>query len=809
MNTDKEKGLIKNITEHHYRIPKYQRGYRWTTQEVSMLLEDIYEGILPFSDDIKKKINDSTDDTEVHSYLPPITSCYCIQPLVVVKKQEDEKIYYHVIDGQQRLTTIAIILAAIKHFLSSGAKGFRIKLSYDTRKNSADYLDTLYHDPNEAEKQKNKNIDYAHMWEAYCTAEKFFIQAMEGITEYREQVSGYLRGILLKNTRFIWYEPDISNSSEQEVFARFNTGKIELTNSELIKAVFMDPARINSSNVKDAQIVISEIWDGIENRLHEEELWAFIPHEDQYGQNAEDYSTRIESLFWLFTMKKKINVNNYSSFGLYYAVSEWIDNELNHNRILKDCWSEMTLVFHELLDLYECKDNSIYNLVGLYIHLMKDESVKTRYTELLKILGKPRNERKTELCTLIFNKLFPNTPATAKVLESKLKAIRYDNDSTNFITDIMLTYNIALLCKTSVNNSRYSFVNHNAQKWEREHIFATNVNPDRKNQNGHDFDSEVIRRNALEQLRSNDQQDNSYRRYLKYLYGDDVFNFIYLNNPSLAPKEAEKIFYDNISGSSSGRTLMLANALRAEHQADKLYEYYECIGYIDQITTEQDTEIKTIFAKRYFEKFPENKELIRIEDDSAFADRLEQVRSNILSQKKDYTFDLEEKYGWKYTPDTLDPEVLDKNVHESFRTYRNKLLEQFLNDKLTDTEMKYIYSMLELSKITIQKAIDAFFKKSKEESGSFNRLLSDNTLGNMCLLTKGDNISVGNYPFYAKRELINAFYSEGKYVPSGTAMVFSGNYSNSETADHYWLPESRLTYLQNVVKELTNLFQLK
>ena len=82
-------------------IPLYQRGYRWTEQQVKDLLNDIWE----FS---KKKKQEY--------------EFYCLQPLVVKLMSDEEKTkckldnndeWYEVIDGQQRLTTVSLFLAAI------------------------------------------------------------------------------------------------------------------------------------------------------------------------------------------------------------------------------------------------------------------------------------------------------------------------------------------------------------------------------------------------------------------------------------------------------------------------------------------------------------------------------------------------------------------------------------------------------------------------------------------------------------------------------------------------------------------------
>ena len=63
-----------------FRVEAYQRGYRWTADEVKRMLEDISE--IP---------NDHK---------------YCLQP-IVVKKVND---YNELIDGQQRLTTLYLLM---------------------------------------------------------------------------------------------------------------------------------------------------------------------------------------------------------------------------------------------------------------------------------------------------------------------------------------------------------------------------------------------------------------------------------------------------------------------------------------------------------------------------------------------------------------------------------------------------------------------------------------------------------------------------------------------------------------------------
>ena len=88
-----------------YMIPVYQRNYAWEEDEITALVKDVY-------DSFRKN--------------PKVT--YYIGTLVTYKRGDSE---YEVIDGQQRLTTIYIILKAL------GIKQFRNRLTYGARKISA------------------------------------------------------------------------------------------------------------------------------------------------------------------------------------------------------------------------------------------------------------------------------------------------------------------------------------------------------------------------------------------------------------------------------------------------------------------------------------------------------------------------------------------------------------------------------------------------------------------------------------------------------------------------------------------------
>lgn len=106
---------LENQETKKYVIPIYQRNYAWEEDEITALIKDVY-------DSCRKNAN----------------APYYIGTLVTYKRENDE---YEVIDGQQRLTTIYIILNAL------GIKNFRNKLTYGARKVSASTIDNLKNYP--------------------------------------------------------------------------------------------------------------------------------------------------------------------------------------------------------------------------------------------------------------------------------------------------------------------------------------------------------------------------------------------------------------------------------------------------------------------------------------------------------------------------------------------------------------------------------------------------------------------------------------------------------------------------------------
>ena len=205
-----------DLMGNNFYIPDYQRGYRWTKLEVKKLLTDLEKFFQEHSND---------------------NAFYSMQPLVVYYNEEENA--WEIIDGQQRLTTLYLILNSQKSFLEQDYSEMKLfSLAYQSRPDSELYLSNI------EESKKNDNIDYYHIFQASQAIKNFLL----GGTSFKSPKSFVDLIVNVNNAadspsvKFIWYnvteEIKEKNISPEDKFSDLNIGKIGLTNAELIKAQF-------------------------------------------------------------------------------------------------------------------------------------------------------------------------------------------------------------------------------------------------------------------------------------------------------------------------------------------------------------------------------------------------------------------------------------------------------------------------------------------------------------------------------------------------------------------------------------------
>ena len=423
-NILKLKSIYELLTENFY-IPSYQRGYRWTESQVKALLNDIWDF---------RNSNPKTDEF------------YCLQPVVVTKTENIDGNPWELIDGQQRLTTIYIILSYFNKRLAEDSKGPIFSLEYATRENSRSFLLDI------KKEDKDENIDYYFIYEAFETIKTWFSDKINFI--------GNFESVLLNNTKVIWYEVDDESTNTIDIFTRINDGKIPLTNAELVKALFLQKDNFETKHDLK-QLQIASEWDQIEKKLQNNSFWYFI----YSSKNEIKYENRIEYIFDLMYDKKKDNEDYFTFNKFQNSFKESITNNKGKLNI-DSLWLNVKKYFLTLEEWYNNRD--LYHLIGFLIEYNTDiNTLKKASDTQTKLLFKKHLKDLIKL----------------KLANIQLEELDYGS-SNKEIKMVLLLFNIQTIISTVEADMRFPFDKYKSQNWDIEHINSQadkTINPvDRK-----------------------------------------------------------------------------------------------------------------------------------------------------------------------------------------------------------------------------------------------------------------------------------------------------------------------------------------
>ncbi len=366
---------IRDLLQERFFVPDYQRGYRWGQQQVKDLLEDLSEFIESdeFADGfycLQPLVVRETVD-QVDAFLERLPKNASEDALAQVKKVLSESVEWEVIDGQQRLTTVRILLFYL-----------RVESCYDIRyARIGETLKLLLLNEDKTTEKSKKSIDNWYIHEAW--------KAIRGWFDKMGSDSERFKNALLDKVRFIWYETD---EDPIKVFTRLNIGKIGLTNSELIKSLLLNKSNFKGcedETIRLRQLEIATEWDRIEAMLQSDEFWMFL-HKPGYEK-----PTRIDYLFDLVVKLKlldgaemaemEIGKDAYRTFRYFnaYLQSENVKPSEDGGDAPKGlpsrvelCWRCVSGLFATFLEWFN--DLELYHYIGFLVDrgVQIDEIVK-------------------------------------------------------------------------------------------------------------------------------------------------------------------------------------------------------------------------------------------------------------------------------------------------------------------------------------------------------------------------------------------------------------------------------------------------
>ena len=464
---------IPELCNKNFFIPDYQRGYRWGEIQIRQMLEDIYSFIY--------------DKNAAGSF-------YCLQPVVVKKMTPDEvaanklesafdnNTWYEVIDGQQRLTTIRIILALESQI--DPYNKMRFNMYYQTRPELGKLFDKLRIDEEEERfivkfDNDNDQCNDIDSWHIHNAANKILDWFQNGSGYFKPSIQEFKGGFYEnfsntkekdKSVQVIWYEL-CDKSDPYEMFKRLNDKSISLNNAELIRGMFLSDSAVykgeelllsqfdedvrpivEKRELARKQSHIIEEWDIIEKQLWDDKFWSFIKKE----KNSDEYSCRIEYIFDLISKKTS---NQKDSLYTYLE----FDGMLKSGAVkdLWDLWLKVETYFSLLIAWYN--DRYYYHKIGFL-------TTELGSSVLIEMLSESTNVSKKEFKKTIEGRI--NSAIHDKKKPGR-KILDYTyKDDYNMLKRVLFLYNVETTYKQGLEF--FPFERYKDYEWTLEHIHAQN-----------------------------------------------------------------------------------------------------------------------------------------------------------------------------------------------------------------------------------------------------------------------------------------------------------------------------------------------
>lgn len=414
---------IKQLENKDFLIPSYQRGYRWDNKEVKELLEDINDFMLT------KKYNDF----------------YCLQPIVV----KEDKSKYRTIDGQQRLTTIFLIIKYLKD------KDY-FKIEYETREKSFNFLNKI----KDKDNSSAVNIDFYYFLKAYKCIKDFF--------ENNQNINkNEFYDTLVNNCKVLWYKIS-DNESEQDVFIRLNIGKIPLLEEENIKALFLSKnEEIDDSDLEDR----AKTWYEAEKILRANNDFSYLvlsKINKEYLEKESDNNILNDDFLRVGVYLDAIKENEKQGLFDYFY-------NLKKNNKLNDEWNKLEECINTLSKFAsDDNGNSIERNIFHYIgFLILNDIMNINYIYKIWNKSMQNDSFENELLKEIKNNI--SSLVRGKDMSDYIDDLNFNDDKDKkIIFKILVLFNIDRLLKDKGSIEYFKFNRFQLEEWSLEHIYAQN-----------------------------------------------------------------------------------------------------------------------------------------------------------------------------------------------------------------------------------------------------------------------------------------------------------------------------------------------
>ena len=348
-----------------YSIPPYQRGYKWDTKDIERLLKDIYE----FS---------PNEDLDLF---------YCLQNITLVESLDSKT--FNVVDGQQRLTTLTVILSYLDEF-----ELINEKLQYNVRQETENFLKEYIFKSSKLKNiqdwnqlleiagYKEKDYDYQdifYLFNAYKTIQAWFEANPNSVSAMKDKI--------LNHVKLIVNLP--KNIEEQELFENLNGKRVPLDGADLIRALII--TRVAKKEVGDLDdsikqnVLINERRVKIGLMLDRINLWWADDNKKNYfHQFTKEFKASDENSISFNDVTYPINYL-YKLYVLAYGEGV-LDMEFFEKKVIEDGFlEELQLLQRTMENWYN--DKVLYHLIlftSIYAREKSEDFPTLNFKELLK-----------------------------------------------------------------------------------------------------------------------------------------------------------------------------------------------------------------------------------------------------------------------------------------------------------------------------------------------------------------------------------------------------------------------------------------
>lgn len=339
-----------------FTVPSVQRPYSWTSDEAGELLDDLLEFI-----DFKRITENNVIDLDEPYFLGSI----------VLVKQDGPK--SEVLDGQQRLTTLTILLSALRNSLSDDyakdldrmivQKGSKILGTNDTYRLKLRQRDDSFFKKYILEKGKiqtlNSNVPVKTDSQKLIRDNAIYF--VNRVSEFNPQVLKILSSTLATQCYFVIVSTPNFDSAFR-IFTVLNDRGLDLLPSDIFKA------KVIGAIPENEQDVYTNRWEDAEVSLGRERFNKLFDHIRmilQKRKGSANYKDEYDEIFKKITGKKFIDDVLLPYSEIYSGIIEY-----------RSYYSDQPQVMKLFSLLNRIDNNDWIPLTLFYIHLYNNERLK-------------------------------------------------------------------------------------------------------------------------------------------------------------------------------------------------------------------------------------------------------------------------------------------------------------------------------------------------------------------------------------------------------------------------------------------------